>query len=117
MGVSAHSALSGAVLPADLRPLRTCSVGLSILLLVSIFMGDCDFGFAGDRLPQTEDLATNKERLAGIAGAALPPGRERDDAPTAFQRVALQVGLSLRIVVRKLWFGEPIDRSALTHWQ
>jgi hypothetical protein len=77
MDAAADFAVPGAVFPAHLRAVHAVAVGISLLLLVSIFMGDCDFGVAGDRLPQTEELTANKERLAGIADAALPPGREK----------------------------------------
>jgi len=102
MGDVARSALSGAVLSAYLRTLFARALGLPVLLLVSIFLGDWDFGSAGDCLPQAKKLIRKEGRLAGIADAAPAAWERRDDAPAAFQRVALQVGLSLRIVVRRL---------------
>ena len=56
VGSFAYSALSGAMLPADLCPVLTCSVGLSLFLLVSVFLGDRDVGVVGNRLPQTKEL-------------------------------------------------------------
>jgi hypothetical protein len=110
MGSSAHSALSGAVLSADLCPLRACSVGLSLFLLVSVFLGDRDVGIVGSRLPQTKELVL-KRGLADRDNAALPPGREETTRRQHSGRVALQVGFSLRIVGRE--FG---SKGLLTAW-
>jgi hypothetical protein len=109
MGDAADSAIPGAVFPPDLLTAYAVAMGISLFLLVSIFMGDCDFGFAGDRLPQTEELTPNKKRLAGIADAALPPGRE-ETTRRQHSNASSCRWVSLRIVVRKLWFGESIDR-------
>ena len=58
MGSSAYSALSGAVLSADLCARYASAVGLSLFLLVSVSVGDCSVGVAGTCLSQTEELAT-----------------------------------------------------------
>ena len=57
MDAAADFAVSGAVFPTDLRAVHAVAVGISLFLLVSIFVGDCDFGSVGNRLSQTEELA------------------------------------------------------------
>ena len=56
MGSSAYSALSGAVLSADLCARYASAVGLSLFLLVSVRLGDPDLRAAGRRVHQAENL-------------------------------------------------------------
>jgi hypothetical protein len=68
------TALSGAMLPTDLRALYADSMGVPVFLLVSVCMGDRRFSAAGDRLSEAENL--NVDGWQGDIDAALPPSRE-----------------------------------------
>jgi hypothetical protein len=80
MDASARAAISGTMLSADLCSSYAFTVGISVFLLVSVFLGDCCVGSARSRLSQIKDLTLatqGRAGLAGIANAACRLGEKR----------------------------------------
>src|ERR1700741_4255464 len=96
MGASARAAVSGALLSADLCSSYAVNVGVSVFLLVSVFLGDCCLGPARNRLSQIEDLTWQSKRGPAWQGLLMLPTawERRDDAPAAFRRVVLREGVA-----------------------
>ena len=70
MGFAVGVALSGIVLSAVVRTRYPDVMGSSVLLLVSVRLGDCGFRTNGHRVLQAEDL-TDTASLADPAGTGL----------------------------------------------
>src|ERR1700722_11436750 len=69
MGSAACTALPGTLFSASLRAFSPSALGVPLLLLVSIRLGDRRIGVAGDRLLEAQDLET---RAIGIGRQGLP---------------------------------------------
>ena len=78
MDAAACAAVSGTVFSAGVRTGDSRAVGIPVLLLVPVHVGDSDRSAAGCCLLPTEKLKTENRRLdpegdwQGVAGAALP---------------------------------------------
>ena len=120
MAIAPGTALSGIVLSATVRPRNAGAVGVSVLLLVSVRMGDLGFCTAGPRVSQAENLIDRlRSGLACLVHAAsLPPLKEKQRASSmlarciekAFLRVLLQVRCSFcatSYVTTDRWATEP----------
>jgi hypothetical protein len=70
MGAVAYPAVSWTLFSTNLRAIYAGFVGLSIFLLVSVCLGDCRLGAAGNRVPEAEDLKADSWQ--GDDCAALP---------------------------------------------
>lgn len=113
MAAIACAAISGTVFSAPVRPSHTRAVGLSILLLVSVCLGDSCVCIAWHRVPQAKDLdecGTFVDRLTGRF-LCCPAAWER--GATRWQhtsRVALRV-VSGAVFAAK--FGKPVGKSVI----
>src|SRR5437763_13773249 len=98
MGVAPDIAVPGTLLSTGLRPVHADPVGLSVLLLVPIRMGDRRLRASGACLSEVQELKV--ESWQGRIYAALPRSGEGVTGQQHTSHVTFQVGFLLRVVVR-----------------
>jgi hypothetical protein len=109
MGASARAAISGTMLSADLCSCYALTVGISVFLLVSVFLGDCCVGSARSRLSQIEDVNLQRKRGLAWQGFLMLPAawERRDDAASSIPARRLK-GRALSADCRAEVFGQKL---------